>query len=153
MQLRQLAGLLLPVLLFLSIAIVEQTVAVRPKDFKKCGDSSFCRRIRRLSTYAESHGPQFSSPYRINGLPTFDQSKPSLKAQVKSALHPEVDFELEVRFHNDGTARVRMDEVGKRYGDWKRYDEAEKWGIDKQPDFFKQEHFSYSADTVRSTVE
>lgn len=116
-------------------------LAVRPNDFKKCSDSSLCRRLRRLSTYSDEHSTpdkQFRSPYSLHRRGdadevTFDSATSTLRSPVLSALHPDIEFALEVRFHADGTARVRMDEVGNRYGGWKRYDEAEKWAIESQP--------------------
>lgn len=136
------------------IAVLPQpAAAVRPGDFKKCKDSSFCRRIRRLSSYVEApdaaiHASErdaastgaaagagdFVSPYYITPASTsFDAKRSLLTASVKSALHPHIDFALEVLLYNDGTSRIRMDEAGPRYGGWKRYNEAAKWAIDQQP--------------------
>ncbi|PWN26815.1 alpha-glucosidase II precursor [Jaminaea rosea] len=107
------------------------SLAVRPHDFKKCHDSSFCRRLRRLSTYA-ANTTSFVSPYSLpaSGL-SFDEKTATLTAPITSALYPEVDFEARFIFHADGTARVQMDEVGPRYNGWKRYDEAAKWAYDR----------------------
>lgn len=103
-------------------------VAVREGDFKKCADSSFCRRIRRLSSLE----PAPPSPYSIV-TPTFDSASSLLTTPVKSALYPDVQFELQIRFHQDGTARLKMDQVGKTFGNFKRYAEAEQYAIDSQP--------------------
>ena len=51
---------------------------------------------------------------------------------VKSALHPEIDFEVRFVFHQDGTARFLMDQIGQRYGGWKRYNEAASWAYQKE---------------------
>ncbi|KAN0062719.1 glucosidase II [Thecaphora frezii] len=115
--------------------------AVRPRDFKKCGDSSFCRRFRRQSSYVEQwqkdHGQPFTSPYSLP-LPAqqalkFDKEKAQLSTPVRSALYPDIDFQLWFTFFRDGSARVQMDQVGERFGGWKRYDEAHVWGIDQMP--------------------
>lgn len=115
---------------------VPATVAVRPNDFKKCKDSSFCRRIRRLSSYVEDRSAEsaghFESPYYISSS-SFDSKASVLSTRVKSALHPHVDFSLDVLFYDDGTSRLKMDESAPRYGNWKRYDEAAAWAIDQQP--------------------
>ncbi|PWN38233.1 uncharacterized protein FA14DRAFT_24232 [Meira miltonrushii] len=112
---------------------------VRPNDFKKCGDSSFCRRLRRLSSYSEeqtrnNHGSPFESPYFIASKSTkYDSNTATLKATVKSALHSALQFDLQVLFYNDGTSRVKLDQGGQKHGGWKRYDEAAAWAIDQQP--------------------
>lgn len=124
-------SLLTSLLLFTS-----PTQAVRYNDFKKCADSSFCRRLRRLSSYT-SNIKNFSSPYSLpsssSSLPSFDASTATLTSPIRSALYPDVQFEVSFTFHRDGTARVRMDQVGERYGGWKRYDEAGKWAYEREP--------------------
>ena len=111
--------------------------AVRPGDFKKCEDSSFCRRTRRLSSYVEAESTQsqpFKSPYYIlPGSTSFDEKEATLTASVKSALHPEIDFALQILFYNDGTSRLKLDQTGQRHGGWKRLDGAASWAIDEQP--------------------
>lgn len=113
------------------------TYAVRPGDFKKCEDSSFCRRIRRLSSYVEAESTSaqpFRSPYYITpGSISFNEKEATLTASVKSALHPEIDFELQVLFYHDGTSRLKLDQTGQRHGGWKRFDGAASWAIDEQP--------------------
>lgn len=112
------------------LAIVLTAVsAVRPNDFKKCSDSSLCRRLRRLSSYV-GNTTAFKSPYSLQ-TPTFDAAASVLTAPVRSALYPEVDFEMQFHFHKDGTARVKMDQKGETYKGWKRYDEAAKWAYER----------------------
>lgn len=117
--------------------LVSLSYSVRPGDFKKCEDSSFCRRIRRLSTFVESESSTsqaFKSPYYIaTGSIIVNKKDSTFTASVKSALHPQIDFELKVLFYNDGTSRIKMDQVGERYGKWKRFDGAASWAIDQQP--------------------
>ncbi|CAO1620519.1 unnamed protein product [Sympodiomycopsis kandeliae] len=110
---------------------ISPTVAVRYHDFKKCSDSSFCRRLRRLSSYA-SETANFQSPYSISRV-SFDDKTSTLTAPVQSALHPGIEFEAQFSFHQDGSTRIKMDQVGQRYGGWKRYDEAGKWAYDRVP--------------------
>lgn len=119
---------LLPLLLLATLSSVPSACAVRHGDFKKCADSSFCRRLRRLSSLPEPR----HSPYSL-GAVSFAPNLAQLRAPVTSALHPDVEFELNVNLHADGTARVRMDQVGERYKDFKRYDEAARWAIETQP--------------------
>ncbi|PWZ00009.1 putative alpha-glucosidase II precursor [Testicularia cyperi] len=135
MSLPSLARPCLALLLFLFLA---HTAAVRPNDFKKCKDSSFCRRIRRQSSYVEeweqSNSKPFVSPYFVPPhAPSFDHARARLVLPLESALHPHVQFELAFTFFQDGTARVQADQVGQRYKNWKRYDQASVWAIDQMP--------------------
>ncbi|KAF8750413.1 Galactose mutarotase-like [Rhizoctonia solani] len=50
---------------------------------------------------------------------------------VKSSIHPDIKFQLSVIVHEDGTARVRMDEVD---GLRKRYDGAADWALASTPE-------------------
>lgn len=117
----------------------QRAVAVREHDFKKCRDSSFCRRIRRQSDYVEQwqqdHNQPFTSPYFVpEHTPTFVHANASINLPLSSVLHPDIQFELSLTFFKDGTARVRADQVGDRYGGWKRYDEAAIWAIEQLPE-------------------
>ncbi|ETS62339.1 alpha-glucosidase ii precursor [Moesziomyces aphidis] len=118
---------------------VDRAVAVREHDFKKCRDSSFCRRIRRQSEYVEQwqqdHNEPFTSPYSVaSQTPNFVHANASINLPLSSALHPDIQFELSLTFFKDGTARIRADQLGDRYGGWKRYDEAAKWAVEQLPD-------------------
>lgn len=124
-------ALIIVVGLLLVLLSSEAVLAVRVHDFKRCHDSSFCRRLRRLSSYAAST-TDFESPYTFQ-KPTFDASSATLTAGIRSALYPEIDFQLQFIFHQDGTARAKMDQVGETYKGWKRYDEAAKWAYERRP--------------------
>lgn len=129
--------LLLPLSLLLAslLLFTSPTQAVRYNDFKKCADSSFCRRLRRLSSYTSSV-KNFSSPYSLpssSSPPSFDARTATLTSPIRSALYPDVQFEVSFTFHRDGTGRVRMNQVGERYSGWKRYDEAAKWAYEREP--------------------
>ncbi|PWN54028.1 alpha-glucosidase II precursor [Violaceomyces palustris] len=144
---RPLLLLLLSLLLSIwSLSSLAPASAVRYHDFKKCKDSSLCTRFRRLSDYVESNHP-FRSPYSITQppatqtpppSPSFDPLTSTLTYQVHSALHPTVQFQLNITAFQDGTSRIRMDQVGDTYKGWKRYDEAAKWGIEKLPELASQ---------------
>lgn len=75
------------------------------------------------------------SPYSVDqssiGIST---NQAVFSAAVKSSLYPNINFGLEVRIHEDGVARVRMDEVG---GLHKRYDEASSWSLIAEPSISK----------------
>jgi len=118
-----------------STYLVGTTVAVKHHDFKTCPKSGFCRRGRALAERAnaanEKQSKSWVSPYSVDSAAiSFSSSKSSFTAPIKSSLYPDVNFELEVRVHEDGVVRVRVDEVG---GLKKRYDEAASWALIKEP--------------------
>ncbi|KIJ51385.1 glycoside hydrolase family 31 protein [Sphaerobolus stellatus SS14] len=115
--------------LLLSSFILPLVFAVKEEDFKKCNDSGFCRRGRALSARANESGASWKSSYVVdpNSIVT---DTGSFTAGVKSSLYPDIKFSLEVRVHEDGVTRVRMDEVG---GLRKRYDEAASWALIAEP--------------------
>lgn len=128
---------------WLGIALVltlHSALAVRHHDFKKCKDSSFCRRIRRQSNYVETwqqnNSQPFTSPYSIpKGYePKLDATSGKLTLPLQSALHPEITFSLALSFFRDGTTRVEGDQSGKTYNGWKRYDQAAMWAVDRMPE-------------------
>jgi alpha 1,3-glucosidase len=116
---------------FFTLILVNQSWAFKPHDFKTCPQSGFCRRGRALSARAKEAKTSWVSPYSVDqssiGIST-DQAV--FTAAVKSSLYPNINFGLEVRIHEDGVARVRMDEVG---GLRKRYDEAASWSLVAEP--------------------
>jgi len=127
-------------ILILCLNLLPQVSSVRNGDFKQCKDSSFCRRTRRLSHYVEEKTTpdnQFQSPYSIpsdsSANPSFHAENSTLVYPLTSALHPHVQFQLQFIFHDDGTSRVKLDEIGQKHSGWKRYDEAQMWGIENQP--------------------
>jgi alpha 1,3-glucosidase len=71
------------------------------------------------------------SPYSVDQSSiAISSSQAVFTAAVKSSLYPNIKFGLEVRIHEDGVARVRMDEVD---GLKKRYDEAASWSLIAEP--------------------
>ncbi|KAI0295276.1 alpha-glucosidase [Russula brevipes] len=90
------------------LAYTPALLAFKAGDFKTCSQSGFCRRGRALAARAKDNSISLAS------------GRASLTAAVN----------LEVRVHEDGVVRVRMDEVG---GLKKRYDEASKWALAAEP--------------------
>jgi alpha 1,3-glucosidase len=118
---------LLAVLLFYLIPSIS---AVKSQDFKTCSQSGFCRRGRALSARAKASA-SWKSPYSVDAASvSISSGQASFTADVKSSIYPDIKFGLEVRIHEDGVARVRMDEIG---GLKKRYDEAASWALISDP--------------------
>ncbi|KAJ6590144.1 glycoside hydrolase family 31 protein [Mycena vulgaris] len=92
---------------------VPDALAVKSHDFKTCSQAGFCRRGRALSARAAEAKSAWKSPYSVD-----------------SSLYPDINFGLELRVHDDGVVRVRMDELG---GLRKRYDEAASWALISEP--------------------
>ncbi|KAH9944606.1 alpha-glucosidase [Amylocystis lapponica] len=105
-------------------------LAVKTQDFKTCEQAAFCRRGRALSSRAQE-ATSWRSPYSVDSSTiAISPQWASFTAAVKSALYPQVKFGLDVRVHDDGVVRVRMDEVD---GLRKRYDEAASWALIAEP--------------------
>jgi len=116
---------------FLTLLLVNQSLAFKAHDFKTCSQSGFCRRGRALSARAKEAKTSWVSPYSVDpssiGIST---NQAVFTAAIKSSLYPAIKFGLEVRIQEDGVARVRMDEVG---GLRKRYDETASWSLTAEP--------------------
>jgi len=112
----------------------RSVVAVKDQDFKKCHESAFCRRGRALADRAAEYvksGEKWKSPYSLDASTiVLEDGGSRFTGRVKSSLYPEIKFELDVRVHEDGVVRVRMDE---KEGLRKRYDEAASWALLKEP--------------------
>lgn len=123
--------LLLPTVALL-FAVLLSVQAVKHEDFKKCEQSSFCRRLRSLAPRQAENQNNWTSPYSINThgvLQSYEDtpgSSSSILFGVESSLYPEASFQLKVDIIGDGIARIRLDEVG---GLRQRYDEAAKWTL------------------------
>ncbi|KIY46198.1 glycoside hydrolase family 31 protein [Fistulina hepatica ATCC 64428] len=105
--------------------------AVKSQDFKTCSQSGFCRRGRALAERAKDAGDAWKSPYSVDPSSlTVSPDRASFMAAVESSLYPSIKFSLELRVHDDGVVRVRMDEVD---GLHKRYDETASWVLPKEP--------------------
>lgn len=113
------------------LAVAAPAIAVKEHDFKKCSQSGFCRRGRALAERAENATSSWTSPYSIDASSVNVVSdRAVLKAPVKISLYPDIKFGLEVRVHEDGVVRVRMDEEG---GIKQRYDGAADWALIQKP--------------------
>ncbi|KZV89419.1 glycoside hydrolase family 31 protein, partial [Exidia glandulosa HHB12029] len=122
--------LVLSLLTSLLIA-APSALALKEHDFKKCSQSAFCRRGRALAERAANASATWQSPYSVDPA-TIElvEGQAALTARVKTALYPDISFTLEARIHDDGVARVRMDE----YRGWrKRYDGTADWVLIKEP--------------------
>ncbi|KAG6910408.1 hypothetical protein DXG01_010763 [Tephrocybe rancida] len=113
------------------LLVVPTTHTLKAHDFKTCSQSGFCRRGRALSARAKDAGLKWNSPYSVDpSSVAIASDQATFTAGVKSSLYPEINFGLELRVHDDGVVRVRMDEVG---GLRKRYDEAASWALISEP--------------------
>ncbi|KAH7906684.1 glycoside hydrolase family 31 protein [Hygrophoropsis aurantiaca] len=113
------------------LLLLPGAFALKTADWKTCSQSGFCRRGRALSARAQESTSTWKSPYSVDPASiALNSNQASFTAAVKSALYPSVKFELDVRVHDDGVVRVRMDEVD---GLRKRYDEAASWSLIQEP--------------------
>ena len=112
----------------------RSVVAVKEQDFKKCNESAFCRRGRALADRAAEYpksAERWKSPYSLDASTiVLEDGGSRFTGRVRSSLYPEIKFELDVRVHEDGVVRVRMDE---KEGLRKRYDEAASWALLEEP--------------------
>ena len=114
----------------LLLAALPGVLAVKTEDFKTCSQAAFCRRGRALSERA-GQSPNWKSPYSVDaGTLAISPHQAVLTAGVKSSLYPNIKFGLDVRVHQDGVVRVRMDEVD---GMGRRYNEAASWALIAEP--------------------
>lgn len=131
----------------LLLAALPGVFAVKTEDFKTCAQSSFCRRGRALSERA-SQNPDWRSPYSVNAdTLAISADQASFSAGVKSSLYPDIQFGLDVRVHDDGVVRVRMDEVD---GLGKRYDEAASWALIAEPQISRDIQWKVGKKDVRA---
>ncbi|KAI8978216.1 alpha-glucosidase [Trametes punicea] len=131
----------------LVLAALPAAMAVKSQDFKTCSQAGFCRRGRALSARA-AENPAWRSPYSIDASSlALSPDQASFTAAVKSSIYPEVNFGLDVRIHDDGVVRVRMDEVG---GLHKRYNEAASWALLEEPKISDTIQWTVAKDSVRA---
>lgn len=126
---------------FVALLVSASTLAFKPESFKTCSQSGFCRRGRALSARAHATGESWHSPYYIvpsSVLP--DPTDAFFTAVVKSTVYPHLSFSLEVRAHEDGVVRVRMDEVAGLRG---HYNEAASWALVRDPPLSKSSHVKW----------
>ena len=127
----------------LLLSLTPPSLAFKAGDFKVCSQSGFCRRGRALADRAKNNAATWHSPYSVDSKSlSLASDRASLTAAVKSELYPDIKFSLEVRVHEDGVVRVRMDEVD---GLKKRYDEASKWALAAEPSI--STHIRWKVDT------
>lgn len=127
--------------------LTPDVLAVKSHDFKTCSQAGFCRRGRALSKRAHEAGANWASPYSLDASSVVIASdKAAFTASVKSSLYPDIKFGLELRLHDDGVVRVRMDEVN---GLRKRYDEAASWALIAEPSVNQNAKWKASKKDVR----
>ena len=73
----------------------------------------------------------------------------SFTAAVKSSLYPDINFGLDVKVHEDGVVRVKMDEVD---GLRKRYDEAASWALVKEPKINRNIKWTVGKEDIKAAV-
>jgi alpha 1,3-glucosidase len=112
---------------FLIVTLLPSSLAVKRHDFKTCDQSGFCKRNRALADRAAEAGSSWQSPYELKNA-SFSSGR--LSAAVSNALFPQIQYSFEVRFQEDGNARIVMDEVN---GLRQRYNEASKWAFETEP--------------------
>jgi len=129
------------------LIFAENAVAFKAHDFKTCSQSGFCRRGRALAARARESKDIWKSPYSIvaNSV-AVDHTEAAFSAQVKSLLYPDIKFGLELRVHEDGVVRIRMDEIG---GLRKRYDEAASWALISEPKISQKLRWTVGKKDVR----
>ncbi|KAH9856749.1 alpha-glucosidase [Lenzites betulinus] len=131
----------------LVLSALPAALAVKSHDFKTCSQAGFCRRGRALSARSKEN-PAWRSPYVIDASSvalSLDQA--AFTAAVKSEIYPEVKFGLDVRIHDDGVVRVRMDEVD---GLRQRYNEAASWALLEEPKVSNAIQWTVAKDGVRA---
>lgn len=141
-------------LLVLSLGIAA-VLAVKQEDFKQCGQSSFCRRLKAIASRQEA-APKgaFVSPYSLGSpIDTPGASDASSWTwPMRSSLYPEIQFDLRVDVleQGDGIVRVRVDEVGSKTP-LRRYNETAKWALlDESPRLSSSAKLSSTSE--RSTI-
>ena len=131
----------------LLLAALPAVLAVKSEDFKTCAQSAFCRRGRALADRA-GQDPSWRSPYTMKAdTLTISPDQASFTAGVKSSLYPDIQFGLDVRIHEDGVVRVKMDEVN---GMGKRYDETAAWVLVAEPQINRDIQWKVSKTDVRA---
>ncbi|KAF8608373.1 glycoside hydrolase family 31 protein [Ceratobasidium sp. AG-I] len=112
--------------------LAEAVLGVKHHDFKTCSQSGFCRRGRALAQRAHDTGTSWTSPYSVDTSKLrISSDRSTITVGVNSSIHPGIKFELSVAVHEDGGARVRMDEID---GLKKRYDGAADWALASKPE-------------------
>ncbi|GAA93397.1 glycoside hydrolase family 31 protein [Mixia osmundae IAM 14324] len=109
------------------LLLLTCVMAVKRGDFKTCAQSGFCSRLRALADRSDEHSGTWRSPYGISE-PHFSDGV--FRANVANALHKDIRFALEIRFHEDGNVRILMDQVD---GLRQRYNEAARWALEHEP--------------------
>ncbi|KAJ3553374.1 hypothetical protein NM688_g3646 [Phlebia brevispora] len=131
----------------LLLAALPAVLAVKTEDFKTCSQAAFCRRGRALSERA-GQDPNWKSPYTVTAdTVAISPDQASFTAGVRSSLYPDIQFSLDVRVHEDGVVRVRMDEVN---GMGRRYNETTSWALIAEPQVSRDVQWKIGKQDVRA---
>ncbi len=125
-------------------SLLPSAFAAKHGDFKTCQQSSFCRRLRAISTISDLGGPEFHSPYsalEATHSTAVDRDEASWTFPIKTELYPAIDFELRVDIQQGGIARLRMDEVNSAL-QWKRYNETASHALLGEPKLLSKKDVS-----------
>ena len=100
----------------------------------------------RAAKHVKSGG-KWVSPYSLDPSSIVLEDQGSrFTGRVRSSLYPEIKFELDVRIHENGVVRVRMDE---KEGLRKRYDKAASWALLKEPTLSSSSKWSAGKEEVK----
>lgn len=136
-------------LLWALLLLAADVLSVKHQDFKTCSQAGFCRRGRALASRAKEASSTWKSPYSIDAQSiAVSVDKSSFTATVHSSIHPNIVFKLDIRAHEDGVFRVRMNEVD---GLRKRYDEAAKWALVEEPRLSKKVVWTQTKKEMKAT--
>jgi alpha 1,3-glucosidase len=132
----------------LLLLLLPAALAFKASDFKTCSQSGFCRRGRALAARAQESEASWNSPYSIEPSSlSLAPHQSAFTAHVKSSIYPSVKFSLDVRIHEDGVVRVRMDEVD---GLHKRYDQAAQWALVEEPSIHRDIRWTVGKTTAKA---
>ncbi|RXK42031.1 alpha 1,3-glucosidase [Tremella mesenterica] len=107
-------------------------MSVKQEDFKLCSQSSFCRRLRSIGAKQATSPAHFRSPYAVGkAIQISDSPEASWAWPLKSALYPEISFELRIDVLEGDVVRIRADEVRSKTP-FRRYNESAKWALLKE---------------------
>lgn len=128
------------VLILCDLANTQRSVTVKHKDFKKCEQSGFCTRNRRLADFVTAQGDPYLPPYHIDPKSIHAKKGQLLAVVIKTISGQEMlNFPLTISFLESGVARVTLDEEKRQRGQIElrhgskarkeRYNEAAAWAL------------------------
>ena len=135
----------------LILVFLPGLLSLKAHDWRTCQQSGFCRRGRNLSKRANEAAGSWQSPYSVVAdTISISPNEASFTAAVKSSIYPDIKFQLDLRVHEDGVVRVRMDEVD---GLRKRYDEAASWALISEPKINKGVKWVKGSNSIQAVYD